>query len=400
MTLTNGETMANRSNDTRADAAVTPAAPAAGWLSSYLTPSILDAPGYKIDTPAVRIKLDQNESPWDWPAPIKQKIAEKLVSRPWNRYPPAFADDLADKVAQYAGAAPGTVLLGPGSNYLVSLVLSVFSKSFQRRGAVQADAAKLVIARPSFPLYESHCRYEGIPYEPWLLNADLEYDAALLPKLVPGSMVVFASPNNPVGNALPKAELTRLLAAHPEVLFVADEAYCEYTTERYTDLLAKHANLMLIRTFSKTLGCAGVRVGYVLAHPQYLAPLRKLRLPYLLNQFALAATEVILEDRATQDYLKQVQTTAVTERQRVYTALAAGAARGKYHVKPSTANFLLVRWESDAAATSAYQQLITAGILVRNVMAGPGLSGCLRVTMGTEQENDALVRAFGDLRVG
>src|SRR4051812_2195701 len=100
----------------------TPARPDEGWLKGFLEPSIVGAAAYKIDTPEVDIKLDQNESPWDWPAPIKQKIVERLLAKSWNRYPGAYTDELADQVAAYAGFTAGSVLLGPGSNYLVSLV--------------------------------------------------------------------------------------------------------------------------------------------------------------------------------------------------------------------------------------------------------------------------------------
>ena len=369
---------------------VTPSAPKAAWLEQYLEPSIIGAPPYKIDTPSVDIKLDQNESPWDWPAAIKRKIADKLLEKPWNRYPSTFSDDLADRVAAYAGFAPGSVLLGPGSNYLVSLVLTVFTKGIARR----QKGAVLVIARPSFPLYESHCNYEGIPYTPWLLDENLEYDVKALPELKPGSMVLFATPNNPVGNALPKATLVTLLEKNPETLFVADEAYCEYTKEQYTDLVGRFSNLILIRTFSKTLGMAGVRIGYVAAHPTYLGYLKKLRLPYLLNNFAIAALDVVLSDPATKDYLATTRRNALHERDRVYEALKPLGARHDYFVKPSEANFILIKWPAQAAAERVYRGLIERRILVRNVSSAPGLGGCLRVTLGDEKENDAFIKAM------
>lgn len=373
---------------------VTPRQPDVTWLSRYLTPSLIDAAPYKIDTPSVTIKLDQNESPWDLPPAIKARVVERLLAMPWNRYPPAFADQLAEKIAAYAGVSADSVLLGPGSNYLVSLILTVFSKGFLK---APGGPAKLVIARPSFPLYESHCRYEGIPYELWNLDDELEYDVAKLPALAPGSMVVFASPNNPVGNALPKAALARLLDLHPQTLFVADEAYFEYTAEPYTDLLASHANLLLIRTFSKTMGAAGVRVGYVLGSATTLELLKKLRLPYLLNHFSLACADTLLGDPEMRAHLEKIKVNALTAREEVYRELAAVQASKGYRVKRSEANFLLVRWPTNDAALTAYRRLIDHGILVRNVSGGPGLAGCLRITLGNDSENQALVKAFKSL---
>lgn len=369
---------------------VKPLAPDAQWLSGYVTPSLISAAPYKIDTPKVDIKLDQNESPWDLPANLKEKVLRRLMDRPWNRYPPAFADDLAAKVATYAGVSEGSVLLGPGSNYLVSLALTVFSKCTRHGG-------KVVIARPSFPLYESHSQYEGIPYEPWNLDQDLEYDPALLPALPKGSLVVFASPNNPVGNVLKKRVFDELLTKHPDVLWLADEAYFEYAAEPYTDLVGKHRNLILLRTFSKTMGCAGVRIGYFIAAPEYLSLLKKLRLPFLLNHFSLACAEVLLTDPEMQAHLAAIQSNAVKQRGTVAAELTRLAAQGGYKVKASEANFLLVRWPDNEGALAAYRRLIEQGILVRNVSPGPGLAGCLRVTLGDEAENAALVRAFGKI---
>jgi histidinol-phosphate aminotransferase len=369
-------------------AEIHPKTPDSAWLRGFVVPSLVAAAPYKIDTPNVTIKLDQNESPWDLPRAIKEKVLARLVSTPWNRYPPAFADELAAKVARYAGVPADSVLLGPGSNYLVSLALSTLVKGILK------GRGKLVVARPSFPLYESHSTYEGIPYEPWNLNTDLEYDVALLPPLPPGSLVVFASPNNPVGNVLPKAAFSALLSRHPDTLFLADEAYYEYASEPYTDLIARHSNLILLRTFSKTMGAAGVRIGYFIAHPDYLALLRKLRLPYLLNHFALACADVLLTDGEMAAHLEAIRKNAVRERQTVHAELAALASAGGFQVKASEANFLLVRWPTTAAAQAVYKGLVERSILVRDISSNPGLAGCLRITLGDERENAALVGAM------
>lgn len=374
---------------------VTPKSPSADWLRSFLVPSLIDAASYKIDTPQVTVKLDQNESPWDIPDSIKRKVVEKLMTTQWNRYPSAYCDELSDRLAAYAGTTPGTVLLAPGSNYLVSLVLSTFTKSITKKGT---KAGKVVIASPSFVLYESHCKYEGIPYESWLLNDDLEYDTKMLPELPPGSVVVFASPNNPVGNTLSCAAFKSILSANPECLFVADEAYVEYASEPYTNLLAKHSNLILLRTLSKTFGCAGVRIGYVMGHPAYLNELRKVRLPYLLNHFSIAALEVLLEDSETKEHLAKIRNTAIKGRQEMHQVLSAiGKEKNLFTVKNSEANFLLIRFRSQDEAIRCYKKLIEDGILVRNISGGPGLQGCLRLTLGNDRENATVVKSFSGM---
>jgi histidinol-phosphate aminotransferase len=364
---------------------ITAKEPTKAFLEQYLTPSIFSARGYHIDTLEAQVKLDQNESPWDWPDAVKDRILAKLKSRPWNRYPPAFGDELAVKIANKIGVSKQNILLGPGSNYLIGLVLQTFSKKIH---------GKVVLARPSFALYESHCQYEGIPYEAWPLNEQLEYDLKLMPELPPGSMVLFASPNNPVGNILPRSTLRELLKSRPDVLFIGDEAYCEFADEPYTELLQDFPNLILIRTFSKTLGAAGVRLGYILAGANVIDLLKKPRVPFLINQFTLVAAGEVLEDPAMAKIFDDIVKNAIAERKRVCASLESEGQRLGFKIKSSQANFLLARWSNTEASNNAYQHLIKSGILVRNVAAAPGLAGCLRISIGTSSENDKLLSAF------
>ena len=367
------------------------------WLKKFLVPGLIAANPYKIDTTSTPVKLDQNENPWDWPDSLKDKIIAELRRQPWNRYPSAYADDLADLIGAQAGLTPGCVLLGPGSNYLIALVMSTFSK-----GALASGQAKVVVARPSFALYESHCAYDGIPFHPWPLDADMEYNTDLLPVLTPGSMVVFASPNNPVGNVLPYALLGKLASKYPDVLFVGDEAYLEYAKKPYTPLLKNHANILLIRTFSKTLGAAGIRLGYVLGSPPLIEQLRKLRLPYIVNLFGLVAARLVLEDSEAQQYFKGIVAKGITERDRVFHALTnlaastatAAAAGHAFKVVPSEANFLLLKWPDQKSCERAYRHILEQGILIRDVSRGPSLAGCLRVTIGTHEQNDLFLAAI------
>lgn len=358
------------------------------FLERFMTPSLFKARGYHLDSPDVEIKLDQNESPWDWPDSVKDIVLAKLKERHWNRYPTPFADDLAAKIAAKVGVETKNILLGPGSNYLIGLILQTFSRAIK---------GKVVLARPSFPLYESHSQYEGISYDVWPLNADLEYDISLLPKLQPGSMLIFASPNNPVGNILSRDVLKKLLRENPDVLFVGDEAYCEFSDEVYTDLLGEFSNLILVRTFSKTLGAAGVRLGYILGAANVIELLRKPRVPFLLNQFTLVAANEVMENKAMAKVFDEIIANALKERDRVYEALSRECKRLKFSVKPSRANFLLLRWADNAGSSHAYQHLLTSGILVRNVSGAAGLAGCLRISIGTGPENDRLIKSFATM---
>ena len=365
-----------------------PAAPDNDWLATYLQPTLYTAKAYQIDTVDVPTKLDQNENPHDWPLAIKTKISERLLMQEWNRYPSAYHDELADLVAAYGKVAPGSVLLTPGSNYLCALVLSLFGRCLK---------GQIRIARPSFALYENHCRYEGLPYEPWLLDESLNYSPAALDDLPPGSLVLFASPNNPVGNVLSRKDLQQLLAQHPHSLFIADEAYYEYAEEPYTELLRDYNNLILLRTFSKTMGCANLRIGYVMAHPRYIDQMRKVRLPFLINPLQAATIEVILSESQALKHLEGSIAEAISERRRVFQELMALGVQRSFHVQPSQANFHLLKWPNQKTCDELYRRLIDDGILLRNISAGPGLTGCLRASVGSIKENDALLSSLAKL---
>lgn len=366
---------------------LTPKSPDQTWLHSYLYPSLIDAPGYELDAPQnIAIKLDQNESPWDWPDHLKDKILAKTKSMHWNRYPIPMADDVTALLAKYLDVNPKAILTAPGSNHLIALLLDTFGHRL---------SGKIRVLRPSFPLFEMHCRYSGLAYEPWLLKDDLEFDVSALDNLPKNSLVIFASPNNPTGTFLPYADLKKLLVDNPQSLFIADEAYYEFSDEPYTQLLQDHANLILIRTLSKTMGGAGIRMGYILAAPEIIYQVNKLRLPYLLNHFTTAAASLVFADSEMKAFVQQNITHAKRERNRLYESLGAIGHIKDFQVKRSRANFLILRWPTQEKALAAYQSLIQKGILVRNVSKGPGLSGCLRITLGTETENNALIAAIG-----
>ncbi|RZA22559.1 MAG: aminotransferase class I/II-fold pyridoxal phosphate-dependent enzyme [Proteobacteria bacterium] len=354
------------------------------WLSSYFTPTLVAARAYKLDAPVgITIKLDQNESPWDWPDAIKDRILAKVKDADWNRYPDPMAQGVTAGLSKYLGVPKENILTSSGSNHLITVILEGLAKQL---------TGKLVITRPSFPLFESHAQYLGIPYETWDLDETFQYAMAKLPKLSDGSMVIIASPNNPTGTSLPKKDLRDLLSTYPKVLFLADEAYYEFDDDPYTDLLSEFGNLLILRTLSKTMGAAGVRLGYALGSKDLIGHLGKLRVPFLLNHFTLAAAEAIFEHPEMGKFMERNVQNARSERNRMFETLVT-KLKG-VEVFNSKANFLLLRWPMQDSCQAAYESLMKAGIQVRNISAGPGLKGCLRVTIGLPEENDAFVKAI------
>jgi len=366
---------------------INPIAPDLDWMHSYFNETLTKAKAYHIDTPNVRYKLDQNETPWDWPQEFKDRVAARVARRQWNRYPTAFANDLNVALARTLDVPANCIMTANGSNVLLGLIISTLTQKIKGR---------VIIARPSFALYESHCQYNGIPYDVWQLNSDFDFDVRQLPKFPTGSLVIFASPNNPVGNAISYDALESMLKAHPQSYFLVDEAYFEFVEKPFLPLLSKHANLILVRTFSKTMGAAGVRIGYAVAAEPLIRELSKQRLPYLLNFFALEAAQELLQNPALeQERLNTVR--FILEARESMTQALTTMAKGKFVVKRSHANFIMLRWDSQPECNRVYEGLIKAGILVRNISGAPGLAGCLRVTIGTSEENSAFVAAMEQL---
>ena len=363
-----------------------PQKPLEQWIAQFIQPSLLAAKSYQLDAPGVEIKLDQNESPYDWPLEFKERVLKSLSRKPWNRYPEPYPNALAALVAKDVGlCSDKEIILGPGSNYMITLLMDALCRK---------PGTRLIISRPSFPLYESHATYSGLAFVNWHLSADLEFDLSLIPPLGAGSVVLFASPNNPVGNSLSSANLASLLSANPEALFIADEAYFEFSDDPYTNLLATFHNLVIIRTFSKALGAAGVRLGYVMGSEPLLNEVRKLRLPYLLNQFSIAAAETVLSSPDIRKFFRDSVLAIRTERDRVYKALLPLSVAHGFTTKPTQANFLLLKWKDNSAALAVHRELVARNILIRNVSGAPGMTGCLRVTISTHSENDWFLEAF------
>lgn len=364
---------------------IKPASPDRNWLNGFFSEGIKKSRAYHIDKVKVEHKLDQNECPFDWPEALKDKVLDALKKQNWNRYPEPYSDTLQALIAQYAGVPSESVIAGPGSHHLLCCLISLFS---------HGNHTNFVIARPSFPLYEGHCTINDIPVIPWELDQNHQYSLERLPELSDHSVLLFASPNNPVGNALSFEDLDTILTRHPKTMVIADEAYYEFATTPYTSLLEKHSNLIIVRTLSKAMGTAGVRVGYAIASPSTIDALKKMVLPYLLNHFSIVAATELLKDPESVTRMKDSVAFINREKVRLSDALVSAKSPVIPNIIRSYANFLLLKWENQELCNLAYQDLIKKDILVRNVSSGPGLSGCLRATLGTEKENSLLLEAL------
>ncbi len=201
------------------------------------------------------------------------------------------------------------------------------------------------------------------------------------------SLTIVCSPNNPTGTSLAPADVERLCRAS-DSLVVIDEAYHEFSGETVVPLLERHPNLVVLRTFSKAMALAGLRVGYLLASPELVREINKARLPYNVNFFSQMAAIAALEEK---EVLATSVRRLVAERQRLLARLADVPGVRAF---PSDANFFLLECLS-ADPKAVFASMLRRGVLVRDVTSYPMLSRCLRVSVGTEAENDAFLHALG-----
>jgi histidinol-phosphate aminotransferase len=221
------------------------------------------------------------------------------------------------------------------------------------------------------------------------LGPDLEYDVEALRsarRAAGAAVTIVCTPNNPTGGILPLEAIERL-CQDSDGLVVIDEAYHEFAGTTAVPLLTRHPNLVVLRTFSKAMGLAGLRLGYLLAQPELVREVNKARLPYNVNIFTQTAALAALEE--PQALVANVGR-LVRLREEVFTRLRALPGLRVY---PSRANFLLLELEQ-AAPQAVFEALLARGILVRDVTSYPRLARCLRVSVGSEEENEALVVAL------
>ncbi len=330
-----------------------------------------------------RVKVNQNENPFELPAEFKAEVLAAMSAAPWGRYPDFTPTGLLERLAARAGWTPDGVLAGNGSNELLSVL-------FQ---ATVEPGATVVLAVPTFSLYPTMIRVAGgevcpvplVPAGPGPGDG-LVFDVDALVASARASaarLVVVCSPNNPTGSFLPEAGVLRLLE-ETDGLVVVDEAYHEFAPWNAGGLLARHPRLVLLRTFSKALALAGLRVGYLLADPRLARELDKVRLPYNLSRFSTIAASAALD---RYDELLAPRTARLL-------ALRAGLAREIAAIPgfwpwPSAANFLCVR--SERPPREVLATLDARGVLARDVSGQPLLAGCLRVSVGDELENAEVV---------
>lgn len=333
---------------------------------------------YTLELREAEIKLNQNESPYDVPRELKDEVLARIAQMPWNLYPDFESTTLRIALANAYALQPEQILVGNGSNELLGAAI----------GAFVGPGTPVVFPRPTFTLYEKLIAIAGgfpvpIEFDPDSGTLPLDDMLRVLGSLE-GAVAIFCSPNNPTGGVMPRGGLERLLATGATVLF--DRAYADFAGDFANDVLPPlHDRLVTFSTFSKAWGLAGLRVGWLAATAAACREIRKVKLPYSLNIVSETIAATALARRELRDgNVARI----VAERERVFAAMRANRAITPF---PSAANFIAFR--GDLTLEDFHRR----GILVRDVSAYPRMRNCLRVSIGTREQNDRFLTALKEL---
>ena len=339
---------------------------------------VIKVPAYTLHAYEAEIKLNQNENPFDFPEDLKDETFRRFRARQWSRYPDFVPDSLRQSLADFVGWHREGVLVGNGSNELLQAALMVLVKS----------GTRVAIPSPTFTVYGLISAVLGARVVNIPLNQDMSYNVQDLisrSQECGAGVLIINTPNNPTGSVLREDGLEEILKRFSGFVLL-DEAYYEFWGHSGLQLLKDYPRLIITRTFSKAMGMAGLRVGYLLAHTDLATQISKAKLPYNVNQFSLTAAEVALENIAR--FHPPIEA-VLKERDRVGKELELIPGMKVY---PSEANFFLV--EAPVAPRTLFDELYGQGILIRDVSSYPMLSRCLRISVGTRDENDRLLSAL------
>jgi len=328
-----------------------------------------------------KIKLDANESPYSAFSVQRSAFSVEKIFQTLNRYPDPEAKTLKGIIAKNIKLKPENILLGNGSDELIYYLITTFG-------------GPVLYPVPTFSMYGIISQALGekgiaIPLDK---EFDLDFDRIFKAiKREKPKLIFLSSPNNPTGNCFSAERILKIIEASSFVtrhssLVVVDEAYQPFSSEKgFLPLLKDYENLVIMRTLSK-IGLAGLRVGFLIADTEIVSEVNKVRLPFNLNSFSQAvATEALKNKRTTKSYIKSI----ISERGRLFNKLAGINGIMPY---PSEANFILFKVKN---SDKVYQKLLKKGVLVRN-MKGV-VNGCLRVTVGTKNENDSFLKALKEV---
>lgn len=353
-------------------------------INRWIRPEVRALSAYHVPDSHGFIKLDAMENPYSLPEPLIENWLDTLRQLELNRYPDAGAELLREKLNEYLGLGSGDsgsdlgIMLGNGSDELIQIIAM----------ALAGENRTLLAPEPGFVMYRIIAQSLGMNYVGVPLNDD---DFSLnMPEMLAAieehqpAVIFLAYPNNPTGNLFDRKDIEAILEAS-EGLVVVDEAYHSFAQVTWIDDLPRYENLLVMRTLSK-IGLAGLRIGMLVGSKSWLDELNKIRLPYNINALSQASATFMLEHA---DVFDQQAAQIRADRQSMFDALSQ---LPEIMVWPSHANFLLLRSEKSQII---FDSLKKNNILIKNLHGShEKLAQCLRVTIGTEEENHSFFKVI------
>lgn len=353
-------------------------------VKRLIRPEIQAIAAYHVPDASGMIKLDAMENPYSLPPALQQALGQQLQAAALNRYPDPGGQRVKQALASQIDLPAGyELLLGNGSDELIQMLMLACAKS----------GATVLAPEPSFVMYRMVATWCGLDYVGVDLQADFSLDMPMMLQAIEAhqpALTFLAYPNNPTGNLFAQEDLRAILAA-ADGWVVIDEAYAPFASHSCAQWLAEYPNLLLMRTLSK-LGLAGLRLGYLAGPAACLAELDKVRMPYNINVLTQVSVACLLEHSHV--FAQQAEEICV-QRQWLLDKLAALGLQAV----PSEANFVLLRCADQDQALAWFAALQAAGILVKCLAkAHDLLHNCLRITIGTPEENQAFIAALAQIR--
>ena len=323
-------------------------------------------------------KLNTNENPYG-PSPDALAAMQRLLNDDLRLYPPPNADDLKDCISNYYGLEAGQVFVGNGSDEVLAHVFN---------GLLNQDEP-LLFPDISYSFYPVFCQLYGIEFNKIPLAEDFAIDLSDYQR--PNGGIIFPNPNAPTGKLLGLEAIEQLLQSNSDSVVVVDEAYIDFGGVSAVPLIAKYNNLLVVHTMSKSRSLAGMRIGYAMGRAELIEGLERIKNsfnPYPLGHLQIAAAVASFND---QDYFEKTAARVIRSREQLTEQLE----RLNFNVLPSAANFVFARHQQQQAEEIA-SQLRRRGIIVRHFKQDR-IDQFLRITLGSEQQNQLLVQSLTDI---
>ena len=350
---------------------------------SRLRCEITQFSAYEVPDASGMVKLDAMENPFTWPVSMRSQWLEYISRAKLNRYPEPNPEQLKQKLKkQFGPSGDSELLLGNGSDELIQLLVMAIAK----------PGASILTVSPSFSMYQMIAQMIGVDCHVVSLGDNYQLDTKAMLATIDEhdpSLIFIAYPNNPTGNLWNRDDVQTIIQ-HSQGLVVIDEAYGPFAADSFTNDLVQHENMLLLRTASK-LGLAAVRFGWLAGEKSLISELNKIRLPYNINQLTQLTVEFALENFSL--FAEQAETI------REMRGSLFGQLSAIEGVKPfvSEANFILFKVLA-GSADEVFDALLRNKVLIKNLSKQEGLEECLRVTVGSKEENkifcDALIKAL------